>query len=142
MDGIFAAVLAAVAERLDRLWPERPVRVDEVAAGAAGSFFVRVTGIVHGAELDRRRKSGCTVDIAYYDDKHRTVPYLVWAEEMCRAFGQVVLADGTVLYARNMHAEPVGREYHFVFDLRARGMLLEGEGSCGDVMERMEMAGV
>lgn len=114
-------ILDAVAGCLTEKWPERKVRVNEVPDDAVGHYFLMLETPQAVRELDRRRLRSVTVSIVYTTAAHNNMDYLAWVDEMFEALEDVPLR-GRPVHATNAHAEQMGRDWHFLFDLDLRGL--------------------
>lgn len=129
-------LLQAVAARLTALWPKRPVRVEEVAAGADGSFFVELNNPRQQSGLDRQRRRDVTVTVIYFAAaaEQENLEYYAWADRMFAEF-ETLEAGGKKLRCENLHAEKGVRVYHFVFDVCLRGLVKDSQA---EPMEQLE----
>ncbi|MFV0351226.1 MAG: DUF6838 family protein [Oscillospiraceae bacterium] len=108
--------ILAVAEKLTDLWPDRKVRVDEIPKDADGVFFVQVLTPSQNRELGDRHRRASTISVIYFTKDHENMVYNDWAETMMLHFVDIAIG-GTLYQTKRPHAEQVGREYHFLFDL-------------------------
>lgn len=121
------AVVQATANKLAQLWPGRKIYVNEVPAGADDSFFISLVNPASTAELDRRRMREFGVTVVYFTAEHNNMDYYEWADAMFANFESLAV-NGRLYHTRNRHAQQVGRDYHFLFDINARVMLPPPEG--------------
>lgn len=110
------AVIRGTARKLKELWPGKKVWVDEVPRDADGGFFVALNNPAQQAELAGRRRRTGTVNITYFTKERDNMAYHAWAETMFQNF-DYLLAGGQLYHCKALHAEQVGRDYHFIFDV-------------------------
>lgn len=102
-----ALFLAAIAEKLRLLFPERQVFVDAIPADAVGHFLVRCIKQSHAKKLDRRRERAYQFEILFYPPEPDSMTFYDWAETLYREMEDLVV-EGQVFHLKNCSASDGG----------------------------------
>lgn len=115
--------LAAIAAKLDFMFPDRLVFVDQIESCSDGNHFVRCVNQRHDKGLDRQRKRSYTFEIDYFQKVRDNMAFNNWAEIMCWAFESLTVGD-QLFHLHNLKAEP-GDDmvFHFTFDVDTVGLI-------------------
>ena len=133
--------IAAIAAKLDSIFPNRLVYVDQIEAGADGNHLVRCIDQSQERIIGRLRKRLLSFEIAYFQKSRDNLSFNDWAEEMYWAF-EMLEVNNRLYHLENCKANPgADMVFHFTFDVEAALLLTEEEVYMNDLQIIAETKG-